>query len=133
MKSKIEYSPRIIRQIDIPDNVAEYIEAHDGINLNVNINNSDGDYGYAHMTWYSVSISRITRTCQRCGYDPLWKPNDDDSKCLRHRYGSWRYDRVFVWSPYNNELGLEDAFNVWLESQSNAEAVKYMKFGQIGF
>lgn len=36
----------IIRHVDIPDNIAEYIEAHDGINMSININNADGDYGY---------------------------------------------------------------------------------------
>ena len=51
--------------MDIPDNIAEYIDAHDGINLSININNADGDYGYAHMTWYSVVLSRLTRTCSR--------------------------------------------------------------------
>ena len=79
---------KIIQHIDIPDNIAEYIEDRDGINVSININKADGDYGYAHKTWYSVVLSRITRTCNRCGYDPLWKPNDDDSKCLRHTYNS---------------------------------------------
>lgn len=125
----------IIRHVDIPDNIAEYIEAHDGINMSININNADGDYGYAHMTWYSVILSRLTRTCNRCGYDPLWKPNDDDSKCLRHTYNSWQYDEVFVWSPTDNHLTLEEAFDIWLQSQPTSmnQPVKKMTFGQIGW
>ena len=126
---------QIIRHIDIPDNIAEYIEAHDGINLSININNADGDYGYAHMTWCSVILSRLTRTCNRCGYDPLWKPNDDDSKCLRHTYNNWRYDEVFVWSPIDNNQSLEEAFDVWLQSQPTSWdlPVKKMSFGRIGW
>ena len=126
---------QIIRHIDIPDNVAGYIEAHDGINLSININNADGDYDYAHMTWYSVILSRLTRTCDRCGYDPLWKPDDDDSKCLRHTYNNWRYDEVFVWSPTDNYLSLEEAFYVWLQSQPTSwnQPVKKMSFGRIGW
>ena len=126
---------QIIRHIDIPDNVAGYIEAHDGINLSININNADGDYGYAHMTWYSVILSRLTRTCNRCGYDPLWKPNDDDSKCLRHTYNNWRYDEVFVWCPIDNHQSLEEAFDVWLQSQPTSwdQPVKKMSFGRIGW
>ena len=125
----------IIRHVDIPDNIAEYIEAHDGINMSININNADGDYSYAHMTGYSVILSRLTRTCNRCGYDPLWKPNDDDSKCLRHTYNSWRYDEVFVWSPTDNHLTLEEAFDIWLQSQPTSmnQPVKKMTFGQIGW
>lgn len=125
---------RIIQHIDIPDNIAEYIETRDGVNLNININNADGDYGYAHMTWYSVVLSRLTRTCNRCGYDPLWKLNDN-SKCIRHTYNSWRYDEVFIWSPTNNELSLEEAFNVWKKSQPTSiyEPVNRMTFGQIGW
>ena len=126
---------QIVQHIDIPNNIAEYIEAHDGINLSININNADGDYGYAHMTWYTVVLSRLTRTCNRCGYDPLWKPNDDDSKCLRHTYNSWRYDEVFAWSPTDNHLSLEEAFDVWLKSQPTSWElpVKKMTFGQIGW
>ena len=126
---------KIIQHIDIPNNVADYIEAHDGINLSININNASGAYGYAHVTWYSVVLSRLTRTCNRCGYDPLWKPNDDDSKCLRHTYNSWRYDDVFIWSPMNNDLSLEEAFDVWLKSQPTSiyQPVKQMTFGQIGW
>ena len=126
---------RIIQHIDIPDNIAEYIEAHDGINLSININNADGDYGYAHVIWYSVVLSRLTRTCNRCGYDPLWKPNDDDSKCIRHTYNSWRYDEVFVWSPTGNNLSLEEAFDIWWQSQPTSwdQPVKQMTFGQIGW
>ena len=76
-----------------------------------------------------------TRTCNRCGYDPLWKPNDDDSKCLRHTYNSWRYDEVFVWSPTDNNLSLEEAFDVWLHSQPTSwdQPVNKMIFGQIGW
>lgn len=126
---------QIIRHIDIPDNIAEYIEAHDGINLSINIKNADGDYGYAHMTWYLVILSRLTRTCNRCGYDPLWKPNDDDSKYLRHAYNNWRYDEVFVWSPIDNNQSLEEAFDVWLQSQPTLWdlPVKKMSYGRIGW
>ena len=126
---------RMIQHIDIPDNIAEYVEAYDGINLSININNVAEVSGYAHITWYSVVLSKLTRTCNRCGYDPLWKPNDDDSKCIRHTYNSWRYDEVFIWSPTNNDLSLEEAFGVWLKSQptSKYQPVNQMTFGQIGW
>ena len=126
---------RIIQHIDIPDNIAEYIEDRDGINLSININNADGNCGYAHMTWHSVVLSKLTRTCNRCGYDPLWKPNDDDSKCIRHTYYSWRDDEVFEWRPTGNNLSLEEAFDVWLQSQPTSwdQQVKPMTFGQIGW
>ena len=90
---------------------------------------------YSDMTWYSVILSRLTRTCNRCGYDPLWKPNDDDSKCLRHTYNNWRYDEVFVWSPIDNNQSLEEAFDVWLQSQPTSWdlPVKKMSFGRIGW
>lgn len=76
-----------------------------------------------------------TRTGNRCGYDPLWKPIDDDSKCLRHTYNSWRYDEVFIWSPTGNNISLEKAFDIWLHSLPTSwdQPVKQMTFGQIGW
>ncbi|MBQ4361263.1 MAG: hypothetical protein II767_13520 [Proteobacteria bacterium] len=105
------------QHIDIPDNIAEYISKTNGANVAWNINSAFADGEYAHMFWISVVVSRLTRTCNRCGYDPLWQPNDDGSKCQRHTYNSPRYDDVFVWSPEDNNLSLEEAFNVWLTSQ----------------
>ena len=97
---------------DVGDyNIAGYVEAHDGINLCINTNNADGDDGYAHMTWYSMVLSRLTRTCNRCGYDPPWILNDE-RKCLRHTCDNWRYDDVFVWSPTDKYIGLEEAYEV---------------------
>ena len=126
---------KIIRHFDIPDNVAEYIEAWDGINLSININNANADFGYGHMTWYTVIISKLTRTCNNCGYDPLWKPNDENSKCGHHTYNAWRYDEVFAWSPIENPMTLEESFDVWLKAQPKRwnEPAKLMIFGKIGW
>ena len=124
---------KIIRHIDIPENIAEYIDRHDGVNLSFHINQADADSGYCHRTFYSVYIKRLTRTCNNCGYDPLWKPDDDESKCLRHTYNSWRYDTVFIWRPDGNHLSLEEAFDIWLKEQPTAwnQPVKKMIFGEV--
>ena len=123
------------QHIDIPDNIAKYVDERDGIALNITLNNAFADDGYAHVHWYFVRLSMLTRTCHHCGYDRLWKPNDDDSKCIRHVYDNWRYDDVFVWSDCNNPLSLEEAFDVWLAAQpkSWSEPVKMMTFGQMGW
>lgn len=127
---------KIIQHIDIPDNIAKYIAEHNGVNLNINVNSTDADYEYAHIIWYTVTLSKLTRTCHRCGYDPVWNPDDSNSKCLRHTYNNWRYDTVFAWGHMgNSSLSLEEAFNAWLRSQpaSEYQPTKKMIFGQVGF
>lgn len=104
----------------IPNSIAEYLNVNDGVNLSININHADGLNGYGHIMLCSVSLSRITRTCNRCGYDPLW--HSDKDKCIRHTYNNWRYDDVFVWKSMIKEghidiSSLEKAFNTWLEAQ----------------
>ena len=112
---------KIIQDIHIPDSIARWIEQHDGVNLSININSASSDYGYAHMVYHTVSISILTRTCNRCGYDPLWNPDDTDSKCIRHTYNSPRYDKVFCWNAFRNPNTLEEAFNHWLELNKERE------------
>ena len=127
---------KIIQHIDIPDNIAKYIAEHNGVNLNINVSSTDADYGYAHIIWYTVTLSKLTRTCHRCGYDPVWNPDDSNSKCLRHTYNNWRYDAVFTWGHMGSpSISLEEAFDVWLRSQpaSEHQPTKEMTFGQIGF
>lgn len=123
------------QHIDIPDNIAEYIDRHDGVNLNINFNNASADHGYGHMLWHTISISLLTRTCHRCGYDVIWNPNDSESKCQRHSYNNWRYDDVFIWSEFRNEMTLEEAFDKWLSEQPKRydQPVKKMVFGKIGW
>jgi hypothetical protein len=123
----------IIQHYDIPDNIADYLDTHNGVNLNININPAYVDYGYGHTVWYSVTLSKLTRTCHRCGYDPVWNPNDDKSKCVRHTYDDWRYDEVFVWSPIDNQLSLEEAFDEWLRLQPTSwyEPAKLMISGRL--
>lgn len=122
----------IQQDIHIPDNIAKYLDEHDGVNFSYSINRADGDYGYAHMTWYTAVLSILTRTCIHCGYDHLWHPNDDDSKCKRHTYGTWRYDPVFAWSKNDSKLTLEEAFEVWESNQMRpwGEPVRKMVFGR---
>lgn len=123
------------QDIHIPDNIAKWIKEHDGVNLSINFNSASADSGYAHMLWHTVQISMLTRTCNRCGYDRLWRPDDRESKCQRHTYNAWRYDTVFTWSEFQNSTTLEDAFNKWLEAQPDkydAPVVK-MCFGQMGW
>ena len=124
-----------ITDFHIPKNIATWIEEHDGVNVSVNFNSASGDYGYGHIIWHSVIISMLTRTCTRCGYDELWKPDDSESKCLRHTYNSYRYDEVFAWSGNDSQIGLEDAFNEWLDKQPSLyykPAVK-MVYGRLGW
>lgn len=120
--------------IAIPANMAEYIRTYHGANLSINFNHVDALNGYGGVLYCTVELSCITRTCRRCGYDLLWKPDDIDSKCLRHAYGSWRYDTVFAYSPVDNELSLEDAFAIWLKAQpaSAFQPRKQMMFGKVG-
>lgn len=125
----------LIRHIDIPDNIAEYIEFRNGVNLSFNINVVDGVNGYGRINLYTVKLSKLTRTCNRCGYDPLWNPKGDECGChYRHTYNGWRYDDVFIWSPIENEFSLEDAFNHWLNMQPDSidEPTLKMTFGRIG-
>ncbi len=124
----------IIKHIDIPDNIADYVKTHNGTNLSFNINYATSNEGYAHIIFYTVVLSKLTRTCNRCGYDPLWKPNDDNG-CKRHTYNNWRYDDVFVWSKFRNAVSLEKAFDEWLKSQPIRydKPCKKMMFGQIGW
>lgn len=126
---------RVQQDIHIPDNIATWINEHNGVNLSINFNNASGDAGYAHVMWYTVEISMLTRTCNRCGYDVIWNPDDSESKCIRHTYNAWRYDTVFAWSAFQNTKSLEDCFDCWLKSQSEKswEPIKKMHFGQIGW
>lgn len=125
----------MIQHIDIPDNIADYVERYNGVALNITLNNASADHGYAHVMWYIVRLSMLTRTCHRCGYDVIWNPDDTDSKCQRHSYDSWRYDDVFVWSAWGSQLSLEEAFDDWLSSQSDKywDPVVQKLYGKIGW
>ena len=107
--------------LDIPDCIFEFVKQHDGCNLQININSADGFNGYAPLIHYSVYLYMLTKTCNRCGYDPLWTPEkDENSTCGRHTYSNKRYDLVFSWYslPGNKQpYTLENAFNVWLNNQ----------------
>ncbi len=107
----------IIQDFHIPENIVKYLKENDGVNLAVNWNSAGADYGYAHTIWHNVVITKLTRTCQRCGYDPLWKPDDTNSKCLRHSFGEWRYDVIFSWSQEGNDESLEECFDEWMKYQ----------------
>lgn len=120
------------QDIHIPDNIAEFLAIHNGVNLSINFNSVTADSGYAHMMFHTVIISMITRTCNRCGYDQLWRPDDSDSHCSRHTYNAWHYDNVFVWSDFRNDKSLEDAFEDWKASQHPCEPVTFKSYGQIG-
>lgn len=100
---------------DIPENILKFISEHNGVNLAININRADCDDGYAHIIHHSIVISQLTRTCHHCGYDQLWAPDDTNSRCQRHQYGSWRYDVVFMWTKEGNWRTLEECFEEWLE------------------
>lgn len=127
------------KQIEIPENIAQYIESHNRTKLSININHADGDSGYVHMIWHTVALGIATRTCNRCGYDPLWNPNAENSQCIRHVYNKWRYDDVFVWSSEQNKLSLKDAFDGWLllqpkgQPESSDYPMKKITFGKIGW
>ncbi len=121
--------------VSMLNNIAEFMKEHDGCNISINFNNADGLNGYGHIMWCSVHISMVTRTCQRCGYDPLWHPDEEQSKCLRHTYDSWRYDDVFIWRSmlkegHINISSLERAFDIWLKAQPKqcSQATKLMIF-----
>lgn len=126
---------KIRQHIDIPDNIAEYVGSHNGCNLSININSTDGLNGYGMIEHFTVELSILTKTCYRCGYDPLWNPEvDDDLACSRHSYSDQRYDEVFVWrgtEGIQDRIGLEDAFNLWLQAQPKRpfNPVKRMFFG----
>ena len=124
------------QNFSIPDNIARYIEQHKGVNLAINFNSVSADYGYVHDIHHTVVLSVLTRTCNRCGYDPLWKPDDSESKCIRHTYGRWRYDDVFVWSADTNDLSLEKCFAIWEKRDQERkynEPANHMIFGKIGW
>lgn len=116
---------------EMPQNIERYLKEHDGVNVAVNFNSASADYGYAHILHKSVVMSKLTRTCNRCGYDPLWKPDDSESKCLRHTYGASRYDPVFSYSYTKNPLSLEECFDIWLDRQG--EVCEYIGFGKFGW
>lgn len=115
----------------VPDNIAKYATMfHSNVAYNFNV--TDGLNGYGILCHRSVVVSRLTRTCNRCGYDSLWNPDDMDSKCGRHTYGNVRYDPVFVWSETGNPLPLEEAFDDFLKDQPGPDEIKPAKFKQYG-
>ena len=123
----------IIQHIDIPKNISEFLNAYDGCNLSINLNNADRLNGYGHIMLCSVHLSMITRTCNRCGYDPLWHPDRDE--CNRHTYEDFRYDEVFFWRTVVKEdsidtSSLERAFDIWLKANPKlyVQSVKLMMF-----
>lgn len=122
-------------KVEMPENMAKYLKEHDGVNVAVNFNSASADYGYAHILHKSVVMSKLTRTCQRCEYDQLWKPDDAESKCQRHSYGAYRYDTVFAYSEEENPLSLEVCFDAWLEAQPEKynEPCKKILFGRFGW
>ena len=101
----------------LPKNMIDYIRQHNAVNLQINFNHADADYGYGHMIYISVILSHLTRTCNRCGYDEIWNPDDSESKCLRHTYDKPHYDSVFIWNSYKNPWSLRAAFENWLNLQ----------------
>ena len=125
----------IIQYSYIPNDIFEFLRRHDGCNLSINFNNASTVSGYGHIVWCSVQLSMITRTCCRCGYDPLWHPDDTESKCIHHTYDNQRYDDVFIWKAMLKEgriniSSLEKAFNTWLKAQptQNNQPAKLMIF-----
>ena len=102
---------------EIPDRIIDYVESKCGCNLQINYNVTDGVNGYGQIVHYSVHISILTRTCNRCGYDPLWNPRGWESKCFHHSYNHERYDDVFVWSGACGKT-LERCFDDWVNMQS---------------
>lgn len=98
----------------LPDNIMGWLKEHYGANVSINVNSTDGLNGYGQLMHYSVHVSMLTRTCHRCGYDRLWKPDDSESKCQRHTYNSWRYDDVFVWRDRKSKASLKEEFEKWL-------------------
>lgn len=125
----------MIQHIDIPDNIANYISQHNGSAINITISNASANHGYAHIMWYVVRVSILTRTCHRCGYDVIWNPDDSESKCQRHSYDAWRYDDVFIWSDQFPHLSLEEAFDDWLSAQPTGYMLpmKRKVYGKIGW
>lgn len=103
--------------VDIPENICSWLRRQDGANVSVIFNSSSANCGYGHRILKYVAISRLTRTCVRCGYDPLWNPDDSESKCVRHTYNPWRYDDVFVWEDGTNANPLEADFSRWMDAQ----------------
>ena len=101
----------------IPGNIRSYVESIDGAALVISFCETSGLNGYGSMMMPCVEVKRLTRTCHRCGYDPLWKPNDDDSHCGHHSYDGWRYDTVFAWTDIRNSVSLEEAFERFLQAQ----------------
>lgn len=124
---------KMAREVHIPDNILEFIQSHDGVNLSINLSSASANLGYGHMFFYTVVISMFTKTCGNCGYDIIWKPELWESKCNRHRYGSERYDTVFAWSSKNDGISLGKAFDDWMKNQKKNKAIKYKLYGQFGF
>lgn len=122
----------------IPDNLARYVEQHIGVNLSANFNSVAADAGYAHDVFHTVVLSVMTRTCNRCGYDPVWNPDDSESKCGRHTYNGWRYDEIFVWSERRNSDSLEESFAKWeKENEAHEKGMtvpaKRIIYGKLGW
>ena len=104
--------------IRIPENIVNYLDRHNGVVLTISINATDGINGYGHLMQVGYELKKLTRTCHRCGYDPVWRPDLwENHGGGRHTYGSWRYDMVFCYIDNNQELSLEQAFDQWLEKQ----------------
>lgn len=100
----------------LPENICEWLRQNDGVNVSVNFCSASANCGYTHRILKTVVISMLTRTCVRCGYDPLWNPDDTESKCLRHTYNPYRYDDVFAWEEHKDANSLEDDFSKWLDA-----------------
>lgn len=125
------YNSAPAKIITIPENIVKWLEKQDGANLSVNFNSVSANGGYSHIVRWYIEISMLTRTCNRCGYDSLWNPDDSNSKCLRHTYEKPRYDVVFSWMPTRFQWSLEEAFDKWLKEQPKEywKPTKRMNFG----
>lgn len=80
--------------------------------------------------WIKLRIQLITKDpveVIRAGFRKSDKPSSKIPGMFK--------GQLFIWSPTNNELSLEDAFNVWMKSQPTSiyEPVNRMTFGQIGW
>ena len=105
--------------MNIPKNISEFLNAHDGSKLSINLNSAKYLNYDGHIMLCSFHLSIITRTCNRCGHDLLWHPERDE--CNRHTYGNFHYDDVFIWKAIVKDdridtSSLERAFDIWLKA-----------------
>lgn len=115
--------------IEIPDNIQNFIKRTDGVSIDVVINHPVSSCGCNLKIRKTIVLSILNRSCNRCGYDYIFNPDGGDGDC-GHSNCELKYVPVFVWQDFDNATPLEKAFSIWLDAYEKRGRVQVMTFGR---